>query len=484
MKILVLNPPYFPKFSRPQRSPAVTKSGTLYYPMWMAYATGVLEKAAFNVRLIDAPASGIGINQILQEVQEFSPELIVLDTSTPSIYNDLAIGARLKEICPSAYILMVGTHVTALPEESLQLAPTIDAIARHEYDYTLKDLTTVLATGGNLSAVSGISFRQADKIIHNPPRPFITNLDDLPFVSQVYKKHLDIRSYFNPNCLYPMITLTTSRGCPCGCTFCVYPQTLMGHQARYRSPENVVAELEYILKEFPQVKGVFFEDDTLSINRKHCQELCNLILAKKLNLKWTANARADLDRDTMLLMKRAGCRSLCVGFESGSQYLLDAVKKKISIEQMYQFMSDAKQVEILIHGCFIGGLPGETNDTLKKTLELAKKLKPDTVQFFPLMAYPGTEIYQYYKEQGRITTTDFSQWLTPDGLHNCVIRTPELSSKDLVSFCDQARKRFYLRPSYILYKGKQTITSFAEMQRTLKAAETFIKYLWRGSFNE
>jgi radical SAM superfamily enzyme YgiQ (UPF0313 family) len=451
--------------------------------MWLAYAAGVLEETGFEVRLRDAPASGMNIDQVLQEAQDYAPELIVLDTSTPSIYNDLTIGEKLKEVCPQAFVTMVGTHVSALPETSLLSAPKIDAIARYEYDYTLRDLAKALQSRKSLLEIPGLVLYHSGQIISTPPRPFITELDKLPFVSRVYKKHLDIWPYFNPNCLHPMITLTTSRGCSGHCTFCLYPQTLMGRKVRYRSPENVVAELEYISQEFPWVKGIFFEDDTLTINLKHCQKLCELILQKNLKIKWTANARVNnLDLDTMHLMKKAGCRSLCVGFESGTQDLLDNVNKKITLEQMYKFMSYAKRAGILIHGCFIAGLPGETRDTLKNTLELAKKLKPDTVQFFPLMVYPGTEVYSWYQETGRLVTNDFSQWLTPDGLHNCVIQTSDLSNRDLVAFCDQARKKFYLRPSYLIYKGRQITTSWAEMHRTLKTAKTFLKYLWKGSF--
>jgi radical SAM superfamily enzyme YgiQ (UPF0313 family) len=255
----------------------------------------------------------------------------------------------------------------------------------------------------------------------------------------------------------------------------------MGRGSRLRSVENVVDEMEYIVEHFSKAKAIFFEDDTLTVNKKRCKELSELIIQKGIKISWTANARVGLDLETMRIMKKAGCRCLCVGFESGSQKILDNMKKNIKLEEMGTFMSDAKRAGILIHGCFMAGLPGETKETLSQTLEIAKKLNPDTVQFYPVMVYPGTDAYTWYEEKGLIKTKDFSKWLTPEGLHNTVISTEALSSEELVRFCDEARRKFYLRPSYILNKLIQMVTNPQEVRRIFKAARTFIKYLFKGS---
>ncbi|MFC1633813.1 B12-binding domain-containing radical SAM protein [Planctomycetota bacterium] len=481
MKILLLNPPFLKKFSRPQRSPAVTKSGTLYFPIWLAYAAGMLEDAGFEVDLIDAPADGYDLDHCIQRAQKLSPDLIVLDTSTPSIYNDVGVAGKLKDQFPQSFVLLVGTHVSALPDQTLNLDERVDAVAQYEYEYTLHDLAMTLANNGGLHAVQGLVFRDNGRIVYTPKRPYIENLDGLPFVSKVYKKFLRIENYFNPNALYPMVTIVTSRGCPFRCTYCVYPQTLMGKRYRLRSITNVADEMEYIIENFPQAKAIFFEDDTLTVNKKRCKELAETILRRKIDISWTANARVGLDYETMRIMKEAGCRCLCVGFESGSQKILDAMKKNITVEQMETFMSDARRAGILIHGCFMAGLPGETQETLKQTLALAKRLNPETAQFYPVMIYPGTEAYIWYKERGLIKTTVFSKWLTPEGLHNTVIRTDDLSSEEIVRFCDNARREFYLNSRYIFYKLKQMVTQPREIRRTLKAARTFVKYLFKGS---
>ncbi len=481
MKVLLLNPPFLKRFSRSQRSPAVTKSGTLYFPMWLAYATGVLGKDGLEVDLIDAPAHGYDLDYCFKRAKKLGPDLIVLDTSTPSIYNDVEVAGKFKDEFPQSFIILVGTHVSALPDETLNIDKRVDAVALYEYEYTLLDLAGNLEKKGDLKDVPGIVFRENTGFIHTPGRPYIENLDKLPFVSTVYQRFLKIENYFNPNALYPMVTITTSRGCPFPCTFCVYPQTLMGRGFRLRSVENVVDEIGYIVEHFPQAKAIFFEDDTMTVNKKRCKEMAELIIQKGIKISWTANARVGLDFETMRIMKEAGCRSLCVGFESGSQKVLDNMKKKIKLEEMENFMSHAKKAGIIIHGCFMAGLPGETKETLGETLELAKRLNPDTVQFYPVMVYPGTEAYLWYNERGLINTSDFRKWITPQGLHNTVIRTEALSSEELVRFCDDARREFYLRPRYILYKLRQMFTHPHEIPRTLKAARTFIKYLFKGS---
>jgi anaerobic magnesium-protoporphyrin IX monomethyl ester cyclase len=481
MKVLFLNPPFLKRFSRSQRSPAVTKSGTLYYPMWLSYAASLADNQGYDIELIDAPADGFDLEYVINRVRDFSPGLVVVDTSTPSIYNDLKICERLKEVLPEVFILLVGTHVSALPEETLRQSDSIDAVAIGEYDYTVIEIAEVIRKKRDLGTVKGICYRNSAEVICNERRPFIEDLNEIPFVSTIYKRFLKIENYFNPNALYPMVTITTSRGCPFRCTFCVYPQTLMGRRFRLRSIENVVAEMEYIVENFPQAKAIFFEDDTLTVNKQRCIQLSEAIIEKGIKISWTANARVGLDFETMKKMKEAGCRCLCVGFESGSQLILDNMKKNIRLEEMSQFMKNAEKAGLLIHGCFMAGLPGETKETLRETLELAKRLKPDTVQFYPVMIYPGTEAYDWYKERKLIATDDFSKWLTPKGLHNTVIRTEELSSEELVRFCDDARREFYLRSRYLLYKLKQTLANPAEMEKNLKSAKTFVKYLIKGS---
>lgn len=490
MKVLFLNPPFLPKFSRSQRSPAVTKSGTIYYPMWLALATGVLEKHGFDACLLDAPAEDKSTIQVTNFVSDVRPNLVVVDTSTPSIYNDVEVAGQIKKTCPETFIVLVGTHVSALPEETLRLDDRVDAVARREYDYTILDLANIIKDQGlrirekDLKDIKGLSYRADGKIHHNPDREYVRNLDEIPFASEIYKRHLKVENYFYASIKYPVIAIMSGRGCPYGCSFCVYPQVFTGRKYRFRSVENVVEELMFIKRELPHVKEVFFEDDTLTANRSRLRRLCEGIINKGLEITWSTNSRADVDYESLRIMKRAGCRLLCVGFESGDQNLLGRMDKRLRIAQTEEFMQNARKVGLLIHGCFLFGCPGETKETMKKTLDLALKIKPYTAQFFPIMVYPGTEAYSHFREKGYLTTEDYTQWLTREGLHKSVVSTKNINAKELVGFCDHARRRFYLHPRYILFTLKHLAIHPGEIKRFVKALGAFYHILFRGSFAE
>ncbi|MGA2775474.1 MAG: radical SAM protein [Candidatus Omnitrophota bacterium] len=479
MKILMLNPPFLPKYSRFSRSPAVTKSGTIYYPLWHAYATGMLEKNGHKVNLVDAPADGLDRDECYRIAKEFNPGMVVLYTSTPSIYNDVEIGGNIKELLPDCFIVLTGPHVSALPKESLEIDKRIDAIARREYDMTLVEIAQKLDNKEDISNVAGLTLRVGNDIKSNPDRELINDLDSIPFVSNVYKRHLKIENYFYAHCRYPVISIFTSRGCNAQCNYCIYPEQMFGRRQRQRSPENIVAEFEYIERELPQVKEVLIDDDTFSFNPEHTMKFCELMIQKNIKLPWTVECRANLKYETMVMMKKAGCRLIVVGFESADNQILKNIKKGLSVERLRQFVSDAKKAGIMIHACFMAGNKGETKETLMKSLKFAKEMNADTCQFFPLMVYPGTEAYEWAKVNNYLTTTDFRNWLTEDGLHNCVVSTLELSAKDLVDFCDYARRSYYLSPKYLTYKFRQVLFNPKEMIKTLKSAKTFTKYLFR-----
>jgi radical SAM superfamily enzyme YgiQ (UPF0313 family) len=479
MKILMLNPPFLPKFSRFSRSPAVTKSGTIYYPLWHAYATGLLEQRGHDVKLVDAPADGLERDECYSIAREFQPDMTVLFTSTPSIYNDVEIGEHLKSLLPNTFVVLTGPHVSALPEESLNLCNRIDAVARHEYDMTLVEMASAIPDRSKLKEVKGITFRQDGDLVSTPDREFIQDLDSLPFVSAVYKKHLTIENYFYAHCRFPVVSIFTSRGCNARCTYCVYPEQMFGRRQRQRSPENIVEEFIYIIKELPHVKEVLIDDDTFSFNQDHTIKFCELMIEKHIKIPWSVECRANLKYETMVMMKKAGCRLIVIGFESADDTILKNVKKGISSERMRIFVEDAKKADVMIHSCFMAGNRGETKETLMKSLNFAKELNADTCQFFPLMVYPGTEAYDWAKENGYLLTEDFSKWLTNEGLHNCVVNTEKLTANELVAFCDYARRQYYLSPKYLSYKLIQMIKNPEEIKKTLKSVKTFSKYLFQ-----
>lgn len=479
MNILMLNPPFLPMYSRSSRSPAVTKSGTIYYPLWLSYATGVLEKAGHEVLLIDAPAEKAELWSIKGRIIAFKPDIAVFDTSTPSILSDILVLDQVKMWFSGKLLtVLVGTHPTALPEETFNLSPNIDVIARKEYDYTLRDIANKMTAGKvDLSTIPGISYRQGTDIVHNVDRPYITDMDEIPFVSSVYKKHLNINNYFYAHVRNPTVSFFAGRGCPNKCFYCVYPQVMFGHRYRHRSPENIVAEMEYIRKEQPKVKEMLIDDDNFTVDQEHVLAICVLIIKKKLNVSWTVEARVNLRFDVMKAMKRAGCRLLVAGFESGDQQILNNINKGATIEQAEEFCLNARKAGLRVHGCFMVGNKGETRASIEKTLAFALKLNPDTAQFFPLMVYPGTRAYQWAQENSFIRAESYREWLTRDGLHNCVLNTDSLTAQELVSFCDEARQKFYLRPTYMARKAVDLMFNPSEIKRTLKAAKVLFKHL-------
>jgi anaerobic magnesium-protoporphyrin IX monomethyl ester cyclase len=482
MKVLLLNPPYYPRYSRSQRSPAVIKSGVMYYPIWLAYAAGVLEKDGFLVRLIDAPAEGYGLQHVLDYCEDYKPDLIVIDTSTPSIDNDIRIAEEIHAKLMKAFFLLVGPHVTALPEESLRKSLVINAIARGEYEYTVRDLSRAIDGKGDLNTVLGLTYRDENgEIISNSDRPLISDLDALPFVTEVYKRHLKIENYFYSITQYPEVAIITGRGCPYRCTYCVWPQTITGHGYRKRSIKNVADEFEYIARELPQVKEIFIEDDTLTVDQHRSIALSKELIQRGNKIPFTANSRADVSFDTLNELHKAGLRLVCVGFESGDQGILDNIHKQISIDQFYKFREAAYKSNVMVHGCFMAGNPGETKETLRKTLKLAKNLNPDTAQFFPIMIYPGTTAFEWARENGYLVTGDYSQWLTQDGLHRTIVDQPGLTADEIISWCDEARRSFYLRPRFILGKLLEIFHYPKEFRRIFKASKTFTKYLFRPS---
>lgn len=476
MRIILLNPPFITKYSRQSRSPAKTKGATLYYPYFLSYCCGVLEKNGFEVKLLDSIAKDLSHDETLKVIKKFNPSLVVIDTSTPSIINDINFASRIKTELENVHVNLVGTHPTYLPEQTLKMSDKIDSVCIWEYDYTVRDLAIALDKGKNLKSVEGLCFRDGNKIIKNKPRSLIQNLDELPFVSEVYKKHLDVKDYFYASVEYPQVTILTARGCPYNCTFCNSP---FKASYRSRSIDNVIEEFEFIKDELPEVREVMIEDETFPAVKLRTVKLCKEMIKKELNMKWSCNARVNTDYETLKVMKGAGCRLLCVGFESPVQKVLDGVRKGITKNTQLDFMENCNKLGLLVNGCFIIGLPEDTKESINQTIEFAKLLNPDTAQFYPLMVYPGTAAYDWAKKSGYLATEDYSKWLTKEGWHNTVIDRPGMSGEELVKICDKARLEFYLRPAYFIKRLLSLKKGVGEVKRVSFASKTFFKYIFK-----
>ena len=482
MRIYLLNPPFRANFNRPGRwQGGVGRGGTLDYPKWLAYATGVLEEE-YDVRLVDAPARKLNKEDVIKDVKNFEPDLIVVDSNFSSLSNDINVVESLKEHT-GAKTVLTGPPTSQFPEQILK-NEGVDAVARFEYDFTLKDIAEALEDGNGFKGITGISYKENGKIVHNPNREFTTSedLDNMPFVSKVYKKHLNINDYFLSQSLYPEVQIFAGRGCPHKCTFCSWPVTLMGRKYRARSAENIADEFEYIQDELPEVKEIFIEDDTFTINNKLVRDVCEGIKRRKIDVAWSCNARADMDYETMREMKKAGCRLLIVGYESGSDEILKNIKKGVTTEQMKEFTKDAKKARLMIHGDFIIGLPGETKETANKTVEFIKELKPNILQIAVATPIPGTEFYNWVKGNEFLLTDDLEESLDNWGAQKCIISYPEFTKEDIENYVDKALKDYYLSPSFIPIAMRNVLrkNGLHELKLMLRAATMFYKYLERG----
>lgn len=417
---------------------------------------------------------------VVGEASRLSPRLVVCDTSTPSIHNDAAVCADLRRVLPGSFIVLVGTHPTALPEETLGLSNGADAVAVGEYDMTLLDLARCLRDDGDPSSVAGLVLRRGDSFVRTAARPLIEDLDSLPFVSETYRRHLRIRDYYFAAADYPVVQIISARGCPQRCFFCVYPQTFHGRRFRPRSPANVAAEFAFIAEHFPEAREIGIEDDTFTVDRARAHEFCRLLAVGGNRIKWYTNVRADVDYETLAAMRAAGCRLVTVGFESGSQEVLNRMKKGLSLEQSRAFMENARRAGILVHGCIMVGNPGETRETMDESLRLAKRLACDSFQFYPLIVYPGTEAYEWAKAHGYLLTEDYSKWLGPSRSHASPLSLPGLPMEEMERFCERAYRSYHFRPAYLLRKAFQSVTRPTEGRRNLRSAGRYLRYLARS----
>ena len=463
LKTLFLNPPSFDNFDggAGSRWPATREIESYWYPVWLAYPTGMLEGA----RLLDAPPHHISAEQTIEIAKGY--EFLVLFTSTPGFPGDIGLAKAIKTANPKIKIAFVGPHVSVLPERSLRECPAIDFIVRKEFDYAVVDY----AKGKPLGEIPGVSFLRDGKIVHNPDAPQIQDLDALPHVTDVYKRDLDVTRYNVPFLLHPYVSLYTTRGCPAQCTFCLWPQTLSGHPWRKRSTDDVAAEMSRVKSYWPEVKEFFFDDDTFNIQKARTIELCAKL--KPLGLTWSCTSRVTTDYETLKAMREAGCRLLIVGYESGDQQILKNIKKGATVERARQFTKDCHKLGLVIHGDFILGLPGETHETINNTINFAKELDVETIQVSVAHAYPGTELYDYAIKNGFMAND--SKMVDEGGHQLPHIQYPGLPADEILSAVHRFYDEYYFRPRAVFRILRKAAFDGSERKRLYKEAKGFLK---------
>ena len=469
MKTLFLQAPSFEGFDggAGSRYQAKREIRSFWFPTWLAQPAAMIPGS----RLLDAPPGDVSVEETLQVAAAY--ELCIIHTSTPSFPSDVRMAELLKEHYPKMLIGMVGAKVAVEPEESLQEASAaVDFVAREEFDYTLKEI----AEGRPLSEVDGITYRSSNgQIVHNPDRAMIEDMDALPFVSEVYKRDLHIEDYFIGYLKHPYISFYTGRGCRSQCTFCLWPQTVGGHRYRTRSAASVIDEVRYIQKNFPQVKEIFFDDDTFTDDRPRAEEIA--IGLGKLGVTWSCNAKANVPYETLKVLKENGLRLLLVGYESGDQQILNNIKKGIKIEAARKFTADCHKLGIVIHGTFILGLPGETKETIQKTIDFAKEINPHTIQVSLAAPYPGTFMYNQAKQEGWLTDADEAHLVNDRGVQISPMSYPHLNHTEIFDSVEMMYKRFYFRAGKIAEITGEMLKSTQMMKRRLREGVEFVRFL-------
>jgi hopanoid biosynthesis associated radical SAM protein HpnJ len=461
LKTLFLNPPSFERFDggASSRWPATREIESYWYPVWLAYPTGMLEGS----RLLDAPPHHVSAEETIQICKDY--EFLVLFTSTVGWKNDQRLAEAIAAANPAIRITFVGPPVTTSPDKALNECSVLDFICRREFDYSVVEF----AQGKPLNEILGISYKLNGKIVHNPDRPQVEDLDEMPWATKIYMRDLEVARYNVPFLRHPFIALYSTRGCPAQCAFCLWPQTLSGHAWRTRSTDDVAAELAWATRAFPEVKEYFFDDDTFNIQKARTIELCEKL--KPLGLTWSCNSRVTTDYETLKAMKEAGCRLLIVGFESGDPQILKNIKKGATIQRALDFAHDCQKLGLVIHGDFILGLPGETRKSIRNTIEFAKRLDCETIQVSMAHAFPGTELFEYVEKNGFITNGAMSDEAGHQLAH---IEYPGLPAEYVMEMVQKFYDEYFFRPKAAFRIVWKAIINH-DIPRLYAEAQSFMK---------
>jgi hopanoid biosynthesis associated radical SAM protein HpnJ len=468
MKTLFLNPPSYEGFDggAGSRYQARREVRSFWYPTWLAQAAALVPSST----LIDAPPDDLSLADVVTRAA--GHDLIIVHTSTPSVGQDARTAAKLKEALPGVRIGFVGAHTMVLPDETLRLAPAVDFVTTGEFDYAVRDL----AAGAAYEDVAGLAYRAPDGVLrHTAAQAPIHDLDAFPFVTDVYARNLTVERYYIGYLQHPYVSLYTGRGCRSRCSFCLWPQTIAGHAYRTRSVDHVLAEMAYAQRLFPQVREFFFDDDTFTDDRPRAEAIARGL--GRLGMTWSCNAKANVPVDTLKVLKDNGLRLLLVGFETGSQQILNNIRKGTRIDRAIAFMRDCHALGILVHGTFIVGLPGETHESIDHTIEFAKAIDPYSLQVSLAAPYPGTALYREAQENGWLPPEHTRGLVQEEGIQEAVLSYDGLSSAEMHAALERFYRAYYLRPRPILRIMRDMVRDREVMWRRLREAREFFSFM-------
>jgi radical SAM superfamily enzyme YgiQ (UPF0313 family) len=432
----------------------------------------VLEKNGCSVKILDLPALGFSENSLPAIIDQEKPDIVGVTAMTPTINSAVSIMEKVKKCDGNITVILGGAHATILPEETLKNVPEIDVIVRGEGEQTTLELVKALGLSGDIDQVSGITYRKGNSIKSTPLRPPILELDALPFPAFHLLPMKKYRLHPPFGRRSPVMPIITSRGCPYRCVFC--SKSVFGRRYRSNSPSYVVDEIRLLNEKFG-VREIKFYDDTFTLDKKRVVAICRLLKEQGIDIPWTCETRVDLVTTELLgVMKDAGCYMIEYGVESGSQRVLNNLKKDITLEKTVEVFKSTHEAGIETVAYFMLGSPEETSETIDETIEFAKEIDPDFVQFSITTPYPGTELYSLAVEEGHVPEKwDEYVYAELKSLDSSGRGTKTLSGEDLRAWNKKAYKSFYLRWRYV-WKRFRKMTSVGDLKTNVSGLRMVI----------
>lgn len=447
MIVTLVNPPNKTSFPQP--------------PLGLAYVAAALEKADFNVHLIDAPAYGYSDEDVIRIIKEHASRVIGITAMTPSANKSIELIRKIKAAIPDAFIFMGGPHATLMPLEILEKVKEVDVVVVGEGEMTTPELMAAVKKARTelreinekeLMQIKGIAYRKNGILpVTTAHRELIEDLDSLPMPAYHMLEFEKYRPYPPHGIKMPYMAMMTSFGCPFFCIYCSKP--IYGRTYRARSPDSIIAEIKHLKER--GIKEILFYDDTFTMNRERTMELCNKLIEQKVNIHWSCETRVNLvDEELLTKMKESGCYIISYGVESGNDHLLKILKKGITLDQVRNAFKITRKVGILTVGYFMLGVPEETLETADNTIKFATEIGADFVQFSICTPFPGTELFEMAKKDG-LDADDWDNFIyvSTSGAKKPMMTLKNITPEQLRKLHKQAYMRFYLRPSYIIRRA-------------------------------
>ncbi len=433
-----------------------------YPPLGLLMIGAILREDGHELKFIDIDAEHYDDIKLIDRIKNFNPDLVCLTSTTPTI-GAAGHAARLVKENSSALVFLGGIHATIASEQCFKNT-NFDFLAVGEGEITSHELVQNLAQGKNdFSNIKGLWSRNGNEIIKGQPRPLIENLDALPFPA--WDLVSDLKNYQTPDAQhFPVMSIMTTRGCPFGCTYCCSKQ-IFGRQFRTRSKESLIKEIKYYIEKFG-VKELHIMDDVFTLDKNRTIEICRAIQAGNfhLTLSFANGIRADsIDDEVLQVLKDTGFEDLGFGVETGDEEILKSIKKNTTKDSMRRAFKLAKKFGFTTWGFFIIGLPGETKETIKKTVDFAIELDPDFAKFLILKPFPGSEVFNQLNERGYIKDYNFDNY----GVYTAPVHEfPHLSSKEMLKLQQRAYFKFYLRPKKV-WQHLMKLKSWTQLKSNL-----------------